>query len=172
MELVLERCTVRSWREEDAEGLPELANNRKIWLNLRDLFPHPYTPEDAREFIRRSREMIPEMIFAIDVGGRAVGSIGFGLRQDVERVSAEIGYWLGEPYWGRGIMTEVLTAVTDHAIRAHHLTRVFALPYEWNPASHRVLEKAGYRLEGRLRKAVVKDGKVIDQMLYAYVVGD
>jgi len=170
MRIQTARAEVRTWEESDAESLAVHANNRKIWLNLRDAFPHPFTIEDARAFIRSARTQKPETRFAIAVGGQAVGGVGFTLGQDVERMSAEIGYWLGEDFWGRGITTGALRAVTRHAIETHGLTRVFAVPYEWNHASFRVLEKAGYTLEARLRRSAVKDGKVIDQMLYACVV--
>jgi len=170
MRIPLERCEVRSWRGEDAVSLPFHANNRKVWINLRDGFPHPYTVEDARRFIAAAMAQSPETRFAIAVGGEAVGGIGFLLHADVERVSAEIGYWLGETFWGRGIATEAVRAVTAHAIRAHALTRVYAVPYEWNPASFRVLEKAGYVLEGTMQRSAIKDGHVIHQRLYAYVV--
>jgi len=112
VQLTLERSVVRSWRPADAESLARYANNRKIWINLRDAFPHPYTIHDAREFIRAIRSRTPETTFAIAVGDEPIGSIGFVLHRDVERVSAEIGYWIGEPFWGRGIATEALTAVT------------------------------------------------------------
>jgi RimJ/RimL family protein N-acetyltransferase len=141
-----------------------------VWINLRDRFPHPYALADAHAFLQAALTTTPESNFAIAVEAAAVGGIGFTLHDDVERVSAEIGYWLGEAYWGRGIMTEALAAVTSHAIREHGLTRVFALPFEWNAASCRVLEKAGYVFEGRLRRSAIKDGQVIDQLLYAYVV--
>jgi ribosomal-protein-alanine N-acetyltransferase len=108
-------------------------------------------------------------MFAIEVDGEAAGGIGFVPHSDVERVSAEIGYWLGEPFWGRGIVAEALVAVTQYAIESHHLTRVFALPYARNTASCRVLEKAGYVVEGRLRRSCIKDGEVLDQMQYAYI---
>jgi RimJ/RimL family protein N-acetyltransferase len=161
---------VRSWRESDVASLARHANNRKVWLNLRDAFPHPYGEADGRAFIARALERRPETVFAIAVDGDAVGGIGFTLREDVERVSAEIGYWLGEQYWNRGITTEALRAVTAHAIAVHDLTRVYALPYEWNAASCRVLEKCGYVLEARMRRSAIKDGKIIDQFLYAQVV--
>jgi RimJ/RimL family protein N-acetyltransferase len=103
------------------------------------------------------------------VDGEAVGSIGFVLRGDVERVSAEIGYWLAEPLWGRGITTEALIALTQYAIDTHGLTRVYALPFAWNTPSCRVLEKAGYTLEARLRRSAVKDGRITDQLQYAFV---
>jgi [ribosomal protein S5]-alanine N-acetyltransferase len=170
MELQLKSCVVRSWRTGDAEALARHANNRKIWLNLRDAFPYPYGLRDAREFIKTVRTRTPETLFAIASGGEAVGGIGFVLHPDVERVSAEIGYWLAEPHWGRGIATEALVAVTAHAISAHALTRVYALPFARNVASCRVLEKAGYALEARLRRSAIKDGVVIDQMQYAFVV--
>jgi RimJ/RimL family protein N-acetyltransferase len=169
VELTLDRCRIRSWRESDAPSLALHANNRRVWINLRDRFPHPYTLDDARTFIRAARAHTPETFFAIAVEGTAGGGIGFTLHEDVERVSAEIGYWLGEACWGRGIMTEALAAVTAHAVAAHSLTRVFAVPYEWNAASFRVLEKVGYVLEGRMRRSAIKDGRVIDQLLYAYV---
>jgi ribosomal-protein-alanine N-acetyltransferase len=172
VQLKLTSCAVRSWRTADAEPLARYADNRKIWLNLRDAFPHPYTTQDAREFIRSVRSRTPETTFAIDVAGEPVGSVGFALRQDVERVSAEIGYWLAEPFWGRGIATEVLSAVTDYAIRTHELTRMYALPFAWNVASCRVLEKAGYRLEARLRRSALKNSVVTDQMQYAFIVAE
>lgn len=165
-------CEVRSYRESDAESLATHANNRKIWLNLRDGFAHPYTPDHARAFIRAALARRPETHFAMAVNGAAVGSIGLKLREDVERVSAEIGYWLGEPFWGRGIITEALIAVTAAALRTHGLTRVFAVPYAWNLASFRVLEKAGYVREGVMRRSAIKDGHVVDQVLYARVVDD
>jgi Acetyltransferases, including N-acetylases of ribosomal proteins len=170
MHLPLTNCEVRSWQTSDARSLTLHANSRKIWINLRDAFPHPYTLKDARAFIRAALKDRPESMFAIVVGGEAVGGIGFALHRDVERVSAEIGYWLGEEFWGRGITTAALKAVTDYAIQTHGLTRLYAVPYEWNQASFRVLEKAGYSLEGRLRRSAIKDGKIIDQLLYAYTV--
>ena len=169
MQLMLKSCEVRSWRTSDADSLLRHANNRNIWLNLRDAFPHPYTKHDARAYIRSVRDRTPETTFAIAVADEAVGSIGFVLRSDVERVSAEIGYWLAEPFWGRGITTEALMALTRHAINTHGLTRIYALPFAWNLASCRVLEKAGYTLEARLRRSAIKDGQITDQMQYAFI---
>lgn len=169
MHLQLTRCLVRSWTNDDLAALVKYADNRKIWLNLRDRFPHPYTRRDGRDFIQLARSQRPETMFAIEVEGEAAGGIGFVPNSDVERVSAEIGYWLGEPFWGRGIVTEALAAVTRFAIETHHLTRVYALPYARNAASCRVLEKAGFTLEARLRRSAVKDGEIIDQMQYAFV---
>ena len=169
MHLRLTRSIVRSWTNDDLPSLVKYADNRRIWLNLRDRFPYPYTRRDGRDFIHLARSQRQETMFAIEVDGEAAGGIGFVPHTDVERVNAEIGYWLGEPFWGRGIVSEALVAVTQYAIETHSLTRVFALPYARNAASCRVLEKAGYVLEARLRRSAIKDGEIIDQMQYAFV---
>jgi RimJ/RimL family protein N-acetyltransferase len=167
--LVLDRCEVRSWRRADAPALARHGDNREIWLNLRDRFPHPYTLADAHAFLDLVEAQRPETAFAIAVGDEAVGGIGVTLGADVERTSAEIGYWLGEGVWGRGIASAAVRAVSEHAFAAYGLTRLFAVPYARNAASARVLEKAGYVLEGRLRRSAIKDGVVLDQLLYALV---
>ena len=138
-----------------------------MWINLRDQFPFPYTLADAELWIRAARAMRPETSFAIAVDGQAAGAIGLELKDDIYRRSAEIGYWLGEPYWGRGITTEALVGTTAWAFASFDLTRIFAHVFDWNPASSRVLEKAGYTQEGRLRRAVTKDGRNIDAFLYS-----
>jgi len=145
------------------------ANNRKIWINLRDHFPYPYTDEDARDWLASIVRREPENNFAIDVAGEAVGGIGFTVQPDVGRRSAEIGYWLGEKFWGRGIATDALIAMTDHAFANYDICRIYAYVFGWNGASARVLEKAGYTLEGRLRKSVTKDGQTIDNLIYAII---
>jgi RimJ/RimL family protein N-acetyltransferase len=160
---------VRSWQPRDVTSLVTHANNRNISMNLRDRFPFPYTSRDGREFIKMARRMKPETFFAIAVEGVAVGGIGFVPHQDVERVSSEVGYWLGEAFWGRGITTEALSAITTYAIATHGFTRLFALPFAHNEASCRVLEKAGYVLEARLRKSAIKDGQIRDQLQYAFI---
>lgn len=167
MIIKLQTCTVRSFRKSDAESIARHANNRNVWINVRDHFPHPYNIADARRWLDAIVNVDPETHFAIAVNDMAVGGIGIGLQNDVERISAEIGYWLSEAYWGRGIATEAVVAVTDYAFRHHDLTRIFAVPFADNPASVRVLEKAGYVLEGTMRRAAIKDGTVLDQLLYA-----
>jgi ribosomal-protein-alanine N-acetyltransferase len=169
MELELKTCVIRPWRPGDEESLAEHANNFNIWRNLRDRFPHPYTMEDAREWILRVGEESPQANFAIVVDGRAVGGIGLILKDDISRCSAEIGYWLGEAFWGRGITTEAVHALTNWGFDNFDLSRIYAGVLEWNPASMRVLEKAGYQFEGRLRKAVVKQNQVMDEFIYAIV---
>ena len=166
----LGQILLREWRAGDEASLVLYANNRNVWINLRDRFPYPYTRRDGRRFLRMMQAADPETTFAIAVDGRAVGGIGFMLQTDVDRVSAEVGYWLGEPFWGRGITTDALRAMTGYAIATHELTRLFALPFAYNAASCRVLEKAGYLLEGRLRRSAIKDGVIVDQLQYAYVV--
>lgn len=167
MEIDLARGQVRSWRLRDRASLVRHANNRNVWINLRDRFPHPYTEVDARNWLECVLDRVPETNFAIAVGGEAVGGIGFMLQQDVAYRSAEIGYWLGEDHWGRGLATDALKAITEYAFSHHDLCRIYAHVFEWNLASARVLEKAGYLFEGRLKKSVTKDGQTIDQLMYA-----
>ncbi len=163
-------CVVRSWESRDLSSLVRHADNRKVWLGLRDRFPYPYTEADGRAFLARAPSPEPETNFAIDVAGEAVGGIGLVLGHDVERCSAELGYWLGEPFWGRGVATAAVRRVTEHAFGRFRLTRVFAIPFVRNAASCRVLEKAGFEREGILRRSAIKDGVVLDQAMYARVV--
>jgi RimJ/RimL family protein N-acetyltransferase len=168
MELALPNGVVRPWRPADVSSLATHANDRRVWMNLRDRFPHPYGVADAESFIALATSMSPVTFFAIAVDGEAVGGIGYTQHEDVERISAEIGYWLGASFWGRGLMTSALIAVTRYAFEQHaDLRRIYAVPFAWNAASFRVLEKAGYRMEGRLRQSAIKDGTVTDQVLYA-----
>ena len=169
MELELRRCRLRDWGPSDAASLARHADNRKIWRNVRDHFPHPYTLADAETWVERAGAEVPPTQLAIEVDGEAAGGIGIFLQRDVERRSAELGYWLGEAHWGKGVMTEAVRGYTALAFETFDLLRIYGVVFEWNPASCRVLEKAGYVLEGRLRKAVVKDGAVLDQFLYAAV---
>jgi len=135
-------------------------------LQPRDRFPHPYARRDADVFLAIAGGATPRTMFAVDIGGEAVGGIGLMPGDDVSRASAEVGYWIGESYWGRGIMTEVLRAVTEEAIHRFGLHRVYALPFAENVASARVLEKAGFTREGMMRRSAVKDGRVLDQLIY------
>ena len=168
MELILPVGVVRAWQPSDASSLALHANDRGIWLNLRDRFPHPYSLAAAEAFITMATGMSPVTFFAIAVDGEAVGGIGYTLHEDVERISAETGYWLGTSFSNRGIMTSALMALTRYAFDQHpDLRRIYALPYAWSGASMRVLEKTGYRLEGRMRQSAIKDGKVTDQLMYA-----
>ena len=167
MRLTLSLCTIRPWAETDADSLQRHANNRHVSMHLRDRFPFPYEMEQARTFLGWIAMQPSPTVWAIEVNGEAVGGIGIELHTDVERVSAEIGYWLGEAMWGRGIATEALKAITAEAFTRFDITRLYALPFADHAASVRVLEKAGYVREGHLRRSAIKDGKVRDQLLFA-----
>ena len=163
VEFALTNGCIRPWRVEDQESLARHANNRKIWRNLRDTFPHPYTEGDAREYIARHAAAPDVSNLAIEVDGEAAG--GIGLRVGAEG-DAELGYWLGEAHWGRGIMTDAVTAITAYGLETLGLRRIHADVFEWNAASMRGLEKAGYRLEARHENAIVKDGETVDELVY------
>ena len=163
------RCVVRPWRKADAASLSRHADNINIAKYLRDAFPHPYTKADAKAFLKRAAGAVDPTNLAIDVNGEAVGAVGYVPGRDVERYSAEIGYWLGEELWGRGIVTEALQLVTEHAFAEAGFLRLFALPFSDNLASARVLEKAGYEREAVLRSSSVKAGVPKDQLLYARI---
>ena len=169
MRRVLQACELRPFTPADAPSFARLANDITVWRNLRDAFPHPYTLEHAVAFLEHVASSPPGTHMAIVIGGEAVGSIGLKLGTDVERVSAELGYWLGAPFRGRGVMSEAIRAFTDDAFDRFSLTRIFAVPFAWNPASCRALEKAGFSLEGTMRRSAIKDGVVTDQRLYARV---
>lgn len=163
------RCVVRRWQPQDVDSLVRYANNINVAKQLRDRFPHPYSPANALAFLKIATRGEGSTNLAIDIGGEAVGGIGFVAGSDVERYSAEIGYWLGEPFWGRGIATEALKLVTEDAFRRLNMLRLFALPFADNAASKRVLEKCGYLFEGLLRSSSVKYGQPRDQALYARI---
>jgi RimJ/RimL family protein N-acetyltransferase len=166
MNLSFDGGTVRTMVLSDADSLARHGNDRDVWINLRDRFPHPYRREHAEAYIAHLATLPEPRTWVIDVGGEAVGSISITPLDDVERISAEVGYWIGREHWGKGIMTGALRAVTTHALRERGLTRVFAMPFATNAASIRVLEKAGYVREGFMRRGAIKDGKIIDQLLY------
>jgi RimJ/RimL family protein N-acetyltransferase len=166
VELKLAHSTLRPWREGDQAALVRYADNRNVSVNMRNRFPFPYSTADADAWIAHTATQTPVCNFAIVVDATAVGGIGVELGSDVFHRSAEIGYWLGEPFWGRGIATEALGAVTEYAFATFDILRLEAGVFGWNPASARVLEKAGYTLEGRMRRAVVKHGRVGDRLIY------
>lgn len=172
MSIDCDLCTIRSWQQGDELALPQHANNKDIWLNLRDRFPYPYTQADAQRWIESVVGALPETSFAITIEGEAVGGIGLVLQEDIERCSAEVGYWLGQKYWGRGIGTVALKAFSHYAFSEFELTRLYAVPFLRNSASIKVLEKAGYRCEGIMRRSAIKDGQLLDQALYACLLVD
>lgn len=160
---------LRPWQPGDEDSLIKYGNNKKIAMNLRDRFPQPYTQKDAEEWINIAGNQTPKTNFAIVVDGHAVGGIGLMLGDDVFRLSAELGYWLGEPYWGKNITTEAVKLVTGYGFDTLSLVRIHAGVFDWNPASGRVLEKAGFTLESRMEKAVVKDGQILDLLNYVKI---
>ena len=167
MRIELGHCALRSWQADDARDLVAGANNRNIWLTLRDLMPQPYSLADAEAYLLSVAQSGPKHSLCIEVEGQAAGAISLRFEIDVHRLTAEIGYWLAEPFWGRGVMTEAVSGLVDHAFRTFALRRIFASVYANNPASARVLEKAGFVFEGRMRQNVIKDGQVLHSLLYA-----
>ncbi|WP_229311389.1 GNAT family N-acetyltransferase [Larkinella rosea] len=165
--IYLDTCTLRSWRDGDEFSLSEQANNRKIWDRVRDFFPHPYTVRDASSWIRMNRSYQQPVNLAIDIGGKAVGNVGFTIKEDIYRHNAEIGYWLGESHWGQGIMTEVLPAMVNYIFTNFQVNRLFGCVLEGNSVSMRVLEQAGFRPEAVLKKAAIKNNQYLDEHIFA-----
>jgi len=160
---------LREWRLSDAASLAENVNNINIWNNVRDALPYPYTEEDGKQFIAMVlSQPKPPAILAIAVDGKAVGSIGIVLRTDVERISAEMGYWLSEAYWNKGIMTEAIKQMTIYAFTHFpQLQKIYATPFDFNIASHKALQKAEFEREAVLKQAAVKNGKIVDEHYYS-----
>lgn len=161
--------SLRPLRPEDARSLAQYGNNHNVWRNLRDRFPYPLTLTDTQQYIDKTLRQSPVSVFAIEADGKAVGVIGLTRGEGERRHCAELGYWLGEPYWGRGIITSAVQAVTEYAIKELGLSRIESYVFSWNPASARILEKMGFEREGILRKSVIKDGVLLDRWLYAYL---
>ena len=169
MEIEIGGWKLWRWRPGDEAALVRHANNWNVWINLRDSFPHPYTEADAKAWVASVKDQDSVTSFAIVSAGEAIGGIGLTLLSDVARRSAELSYWLGEPYWGRGIATKAVDAIAHYAFATFDLVRLEAGVLEWNLASVRVLEKVGFTLESRVRKGATEDGKTIDYFLYALV---
>jgi len=160
--------TLREWRLSDVTSLAENANNINIWNNVRDYFPYPYSEEDGKRFI----EMVlikpkPTVDFAIVVDEKAVGGIGIVLKNDVERIGAEIGYWLGEIYWNKGIMTKAIKEMVEYVFLHFPLKKIFSPVFDFNIASQKALQKAGFEREAILKQASIKNNKIIDLHYYS-----
>ncbi|WP_067522213.1 GNAT family N-acetyltransferase [Endozoicomonas ascidiicola] len=153
----------------DAIALANHGNNPKISQYLRDTFPNPYTIEHARAWVQHVKEHETKTRFAIDYNGEAIGEIGFVVQLDVHRFGAEIGFWVSEDHWGKGIMTKALSYVTNYAFDEMGLVRIYADVQARNPGSRKVLEKCGFELEGVMKKHVYKDDQFIDQLVFALV---
>lgn len=167
MEITCRSCLLRPFELADAGSLARHANDRGVWQNLRDRFPHPYTEADAVAYIEQLGSRPVQTSFAIEVDRQVIGSISLMPGQDIARQTAEVGYWIGREFWGRGIMTDAVRAITQYAFDVLGLVRVFAVPFMTSTPSIRVLEKAGYVREGLMRRSAVKEGRILDQYLYA-----
>ena len=166
---------LRPWRREDVEDVLRYANNDKIARNLRNIFPYPYIRTDAETFIESciAADETRQMFRAIEADGHAVGSIALSRGSDIHCMTAELGYWLAEDYWGRGIMTQAVRQICEEGAELwNDLVRIYAEPFAHNTASRRVLEKAGFTLEGVLRQSVFKRHQLCDSCMYALLVAD
>jgi [ribosomal protein S5]-alanine N-acetyltransferase len=170
LELEFGEYKLRNWQESDQSSLVKYANNLKIWQNLDDIFPHPYTSRDAQQWIKITNDSKTDLAIATQV--EAIGGIGIRLQANVYRRSAEIGYWLGEPFWNKGIMTDAVETMVKYTFQNFDIVRIFANVFEWNTASIHVLEKNKLKREGRMEKHITKAGKTFDAYLYALVRKD
>ena len=162
-------CILRKWRLSDAEDLAAALNNEKVRNNLRDGLPAPYTPDHARDYIisMLSSDENSTFAYAITIDDRAVGSIGAFRQGNIHRQTAELGYYLAEEYWGKGIMTDAIAQLCGIVFETTDILRIFAEPFSYNTGSRRALEKAGFQLEGIMKNNAVKNGKVLDMALYS-----
>ena len=165
-ELSINLC---EWEIEDALDLVAAINNSKVLNNLRDGIPYPYTEKDAREFITatRSAERDAQYAFAITCDGKVIGSVGVFRKDNIHRLTGELGYYIAEPYWGKGITTEAVRQILDYVFENTDIVRIFAEPFAYNLASCRVLEKAGFQFEGLLRQNAIKNGQFMDMKMYS-----
>lgn len=161
-----EKYRLRKWRAGDAESLAKHLNNKNIWDNCRDGLPYPYTLQDANAFITHVAQSESNSEYCIEIDGEAVGNIGFVRGADVERFSAEIGYWIAEPYWNKGIMSDALKHAIGHFLTTTDVIRVYATVYTSNQASARILEKVGFTMKCILTKAAFKNGQFTDMFYF------
>jgi ribosomal-protein-alanine N-acetyltransferase len=159
--------SLRPWAMDDLESLVKYANNYEIARNLMDRFPHPYTHENGKTFINMAMDDAPPHVFAIVIGGEAAGGIGLHPEYDVFRKNAELGYWLGQPFWGKGIMVNAVKQMVEYGFHTLDINRIFARPFGSNLASQRVLQKAGFTLEAELKSTIYKNGEYQDELIYA-----
>ncbi|OJJ21858.1 GNAT family N-acetyltransferase [marine bacterium AO1-C] len=163
---------LRSLQEADAPDLARHVNNKKIWDNVRDYLPFPYTEKDADEFIALVKGQDPVLTFGITYAQKICGVIGLEVQQDVYKKSAGFGYWVSEEYWGKGIASTALELITHYGLYQLGYIRLFTSVFEYNLASMRVLEKNGYIKEGIFKKAIFKNNQIWDEHRYAIVRED
>lgn len=162
-----ESVKLRPWDISDLDNLVELANNWNIAKNMTDKFPFPYSESNGRAFIEFATKDDPIHIFAIDLKGQAIGGMGIHPQDDIFRKNAELGYWLAEPFWGRGIISNAIKHIIHFAFETYDIDRIFARPFGSNMASQRVLEKNNFVLEGIFEKVIIKNGELLDELVYA-----
>lgn len=158
---------LRPWTPADIDSLVKYADNMKIASNMADVFPHPYTREKGMAFIEMANQSSPPNILAIEVNGEAAGGIGIHPQGDIYRKNAEMGYWLAETYWGKGIISKATVHMVDYGFEHWDITRIYARPFGRNIGSQKALEKAGFKLEARLEKTFFKNGEYQDELIYA-----
>ncbi|MCO5278056.1 MAG: GNAT family N-acetyltransferase [Saprospiraceae bacterium] len=158
---------LRPWKASDINSLIKYANNWNIAKNLTNQFPHPYTIQDGKAFIEYATKDEPIHIFAIEVNQEAVGGIGIHPQSDIFIKNAEIGYWLGEPFWGHGIVSKAIKQIVQFGFSTFDIERIFARPYGTNVASQKILEKNNFLLEGRYNNILYKNGEYLDELIYA-----
>lgn len=165
------KCRIRKWELSDAKDLATALSNKKVQDNLRDGLPYPYTEQDGKEFISAmlSADENETFAFAIMVDDKVVGSIGIFRQGNIHSQTAELGYYIAEEYWGKGIMTEAVKQICEYVFGDSDIIRIYAEPFAYNIASCRVLEKVGFQYEGTLRSNAVKNGKVIDMKMYSLI---
>lgn len=165
------RCQLRKWRLTDAKDLAKSINNKNVQANLRDGIPYPYTEEDAENYIREMLVADPytTFAFAITVDDKAIGSMGVFRQGNIHQHAAEMGYYLAEPFWGKGLGTSAVQQASHYIFTHTNIFRIYAEPFACNKASCRILEKSGFQYEGTLRCHAVKDGRILDMKLYALV---
>jgi RimJ/RimL family protein N-acetyltransferase len=159
--------TLRPWNDNDLDSLVKYANNLSISKNMTNKFPHPYTIESGKAFIAFTKQHLPVHVFAIDMNGEAIGGIGIHPQDDIHCKNAELGYWLGEPFWGKGIISQAIPEMLDYGFKTFDITRIFARPYNTNVGSQKVLEKNGFKLEATIEKSLFKNGEYLDELIYA-----
>jgi RimJ/RimL family protein N-acetyltransferase len=157
---------LRKWDKADLDCLVKYANNQNVAKWLTNAFPHPYTREDGEAYLSMIAHDNPTTVFAIEVNGEAVGSIGIFPQSDIHEKNAEMGYWLAEEYFGQGIMTKAIQEIVEYGFQTFDIIHIFARPFSTNLNSQRVLEKAGFTLEARLKKALFKNGEFMDELIY------
>ena len=164
-------CKIRKWRLSDAPDLALAVSNKKVQDNLNDGLPYPYTERDGAEYIQAmlSADENEAFAFAVTVDDKAIGSIGVFRQENVHRRTAELGYYIAEKYWGKGLMTEAVKQICEYVFDRSDIIRIYAEPFAYNTASCRVLEKAGFQLEGTFKCNAVKNGKIIDTKMYARI---